>query len=630
MQSTFAPQTGRLDRYVRRSYLRVGEGASRHRIAYALEEALRLATLPGEEEGRIYCFRTVSLSGVPAEANRRVWMEQVQQVLGNLATQAVHGTDPNAGAANVVYFNNIEEALGTLLRKAVRAHTATQASTPDWFSNSVIGAEPGEGHTQQIPALLDRLRPPAMAPGAAAAILFAALGDADPVPLLSAIPVASIRERLRELDGQSSLSASAPPVQLPGEIKTALQRAASHFGWKDPATIWLAAQAVLCLLPGTWSSGTAVKRARATLRILEEEQLREPQDRTASIIRSAAPPLVFDDEDETAAGQRLLWGVGEANPEPRSKMELPSLRATADESPSSDRAPAPGEITVEVAPAARAIPEIPEARPLLGEATIARESDSVIVNQAFVETYLRGANPIGQGFETFGDDTKPVRRQIVGVAASIHYNRPRHDDGPTFYTPLRDNGEAIPGTTRRRNFDPTMNVRADSMSPAFITWLRQKIETTEPAIRVRNTILLASQIDNTLLSERLLALLAGFFSVVALLLAAVGLYGVINYAAVRRTREIGIRIALGARRGQVVRLIVAGASIPVVAGIALGTGAGMALARYLASQVFGVKPTDLASLAAPVACIVIAAVAASLPPAMRAANRDPLIALRHE
>lgn len=261
---------------------------------------------------------------------------------------------------------------------------------------------------------------------------------------------------------------------------------------------------------------------------------------------------------------------------------------------------------------------------------IARESDSVIVNQAFVETYLRGANPIGQGFETFSDDTKPVRRQIVGVAASIHYNRPRHDDGPTFYTPLRDNGEAIPGTTRRRNFDPTMNVRADSMSPAFITWLRQKIETTEPAIRVRNTILLASQIDNTLLSERLLALLAGFFSVVALLLAAVGLYGVINYAAVRRTREIGIRIALGARRGQVVRLIVAGASIPVVAGIALGTGAGMALARYLASQVFGVKPTDLASLAAPVACIVIAAVAASLPPAMRAANRDPLIALRHE
>jgi putative ABC transport system permease protein len=138
---------------------------------------------------------------------------------------------------------------------------------------------------------------------------------------------------------------------------------------------------------------------------------------------------------------------------------------------------------------------------------IARESDSTIVNQAFVDTYLRAANPIGQVFETIGDVAKPVRHQIVGVAASIHYNRPRHDDGPTFYTPLRDDGEVIPGTTRRRNFDPTMNVRADSMSPAFITWLRQQIETAEPALRARNTTLLESQIDNTLLSERLLALL---------------------------------------------------------------------------------------------------------------------------
>jgi ABC-type lipoprotein release transport system permease subunit len=227
-------------------------------------------------------------------------------------------------------------------------------------------------------------------------------------------------------------------------------------------------------------------------------------------------------------------------------------------------------------------------------------------------------------------ETGEGRRRIVGVAASIHYNRPRHDDGPTFYTPLHDDGDGIPGTTRRRNFDPTMNVRVDSMSPAFITWLRQQIETAEPALRVRNTTLLESQIDSTLLSERLLALLAGFFSTVALLLAAVGLYGVVNYAAVRRTREIGIRIALGARPPQVVRMIVAGASVPVMAGIALGTAAGIALARYLASQLFNVSPTDPASLAAPIAFILIAALAASLPPAIRAAGRDPLIALRHE
>ena len=161
----------------------------------------------------------------------------------------------------------------------------------------------------------------------------------------------------------------------------------------------------------------------------------------------------------------------------------------------------------------------------------------------------------------------------------------------------------------------------------MIVWLRGQIESAAPALSVRNSILLDSQIDNTMLSERLLALLAGFFSAVALLLAAVGLYGVINYAAVRRTREIGIRIALGARDGsQVVRLIVAGVAIPPGSGRhrAGNRSQGLVLARYLASQLFGVKPTDPASLAAPVACILAAALAASLPPALRADRRRPV------
>ena len=226
MASTFAPQTGRLDRHVRRSILRVGEGASRHRIAYSLEEALRLASLPGEEEGRIYCFRRVSLSGIPAEANRRVWMEQVQQVLGTLAAQAVHASDPGAGSANAGLLQQHRRGPGR--RCCARPCAPTAHRTPDWFSNSVIGAEPGESYALQIPAILERLRPPSMAPGAAAAILFAALGTSDPVALLSAIPIASIREWLRELEGQKSLSPPAPPVQLPGEMKTALQRAASQ------------------------------------------------------------------------------------------------------------------------------------------------------------------------------------------------------------------------------------------------------------------------------------------------------------------------------------------------------------------------------------------------------------------
>jgi predicted permease len=249
---------------------------------------------------------------------------------------------------------------------------------------------------------------------------------------------------------------------------------------------------------------------------------------------------------------------------------------------------------------------------------IARPTDSVIVNQAFVDTYLGAQNPIGVTFEKLSDDPKPVRCQIVGVAGTIHYNNLREEDRPTIYSPMRDAARGV------------LNVRTASKSGAMVAWLRQQIESAAPAMEVRGSILLTSQIENTLLSERLLALLAGFFSVVAVVLAVVGLYGVINYSVVRRTREIGIRIALGARRDAVVRLVASDSSIPVAAGIVAGTMGGVALARYVVSQLFEVKPVSVWSLAGPVVCIVIAAAAAILPPALRAAGSDPLQALRHE
>ncbi len=250
---------------------------------------------------------------------------------------------------------------------------------------------------------------------------------------------------------------------------------------------------------------------------------------------------------------------------------------------------------------------------------IARGSAPVIVNQAFVDAFLPGKNPLGEIFDTSGvDDPNPVRRQIVGVAATVHYNNLREPEHPSIYSPLRDASRSV------------LNIRTASTSAAMIAWLKGQIETAAPTIAVRGSILLSSQIGDTLIGERLLALLAGFFSAVALLLAMVGLYGTVNYLAVRRTREIGIRIALGAGRASVVRLIAAGASIPVGAGIALGILAGIALARYLASQLFGVRPTDFWSLSTPIASILVAALAASLPPAVRAARADPLIALRHE
>ncbi len=376
MESTLAPQTGRLDRHIRRSVLSVSEGVSRHRVAYSLEEALRLASLPGEEEGRIYCFRRVSLSGISAEANRRLWTDQVQRVLGALAAQAVHANDLSAGSVNAVYFNNLEEALEALLRRAVLAHNSSQCATPEWFSNSLLGRAPESSYALQIPTILERLRPSSMAPGAAAAILFAALGGSDPVGLLSAISSSTIREWLNELEGQKAHSSSAPPIQLPHDIKTSLQRTATHLGWKDPATVWLAAQAVLYVLPGAWSSGTSVKRARATLRVLEEEQLSELRDRDAPTNRESVSRIFIFDDDERAAASLTSIEKKAANTVPQDTLQFPHARAAASDAHTeqafSDQANLSSELFFESTTLSSTIPAIPLTKPsLLGEATMA-------------------------------------------------------------------------------------------------------------------------------------------------------------------------------------------------------------------------------------------------------------------
>ncbi len=249
---------------------------------------------------------------------------------------------------------------------------------------------------------------------------------------------------------------------------------------------------------------------------------------------------------------------------------------------------------------------------------IVTTSRSVIVNRAFVEKFFLGRDPIGQRFDKLTDDPEPVPQQIIGVVENVRYNNLREPERPAIYTPLQDLAGA------------TVNIRTSSNPVALMPRLRKEIETAAPTLMVRGSILLRTQIDNILIRERLLALFAGFFSLVAVLLAGVGLYGVINYAVVRRARELGIRVAMGARRSAIIRLIVSDTSIPVITGMALGLAGGIAMSHYLASQLFGVTPTDFWSVATPLACVLIAAVAAVVPPALRAARADPLIALRHE
>lgn len=306
MLSNAVLQRDRLDRHVSRSYLRISAGAPRARIAYMLEEALRLASLPGEEEGRIYCFRSVSLPAIAATASRIVWTSRMQQMLGAVAAQAVHGTGPNAREANAIFFNNLEEALEMLLRNALRRGETVWAK-PEWFSASVLGVKPEISYREQISIILNHLRQPSIVPGAAAAILFAALGSTAPAPLLSAVPSSTFRDWVRAFEGPRSLAVNAPPLQLPIEIKTVLQQAGAQFGWTDPATVWLAAQAVILLSPGAFTSGTVAKRARATLLRLGEEQVPDFAHRETAAPRAGnPPPLLFDDDEEIVAAPKPI------------------------------------------------------------------------------------------------------------------------------------------------------------------------------------------------------------------------------------------------------------------------------------------------------------------------------------
>lgn len=159
--------------------------------------------------------------------------------------------------------------------------------------------------------------------------------------------------------------------------------------------------------------------------------------------------------------------------------------------------------------------------------------------------------------------------------------------------------------------------------------LRKALKARYPAIGM-DFLRLETMIQNGLLRERLLATLSGFFGLLAALIAAVGLYGVIAYMVVRRTNEIGIRMALGARPGHIIQTVVSRATLLVVIGIVAGVAAGMAAAQAARSMLFGVQPSDLATVTLAAFAVIGVAIAASFVPAVRAVRLDPVTALRRD
>jgi ABC-type antimicrobial peptide transport system permease subunit len=160
--------------------------------------------------------------------------------------------------------------------------------------------------------------------------------------------------------------------------------------------------------------------------------------------------------------------------------------------------------------------------------------------------------------------------------------------------------------------------------------VKSAVRGLDPAMPVYELKTLGKQLDETLLTERLIALLSAAFGLLATLLATIGLYGVMAFVVARRTKEVGVRMALGAQRGTVIWLVMKEVVLLVIVGLAIGVPAAMGLGRFVATQLYGVKPGDPSVAGVSMVALVLAAAMAGLIPARRASRIDPILALRYE
>jgi predicted permease len=249
-----------------------------------------------------------------------------------------------------------------------------------------------------------------------------------------------------------------------------------------------------------------------------------------------------------------------------------------------------------------------------------------IVNQTFVKTFFNGVNPIGRTFEKVNPFGSRQLCRVIGVVPDATYSNLHEPILPVAYVPFRHfdkNGAINPAD------GGTFLLRTSGINPlSLATTVRRLVAKTNPSYRVNNVQTQQELVDNQSVRERLLASLALFFAAVALLLAAIGLYGVLNYSVLQREREIGIRIAVGARIGSIARLVTTQIFVTLFIGAAAGTALGMASVRYVQALLFGVKGTAPSMLIAPALVLLSAALLAALPAVLRAARIDPSIMLR--
>jgi putative ABC transport system permease protein len=244
-----------------------------------------------------------------------------------------------------------------------------------------------------------------------------------------------------------------------------------------------------------------------------------------------------------------------------------------------------------------------------------------VANESFAKKYLRGQSPVGQSYRARQGDKWGDAVEIVGLVRDAKYLDLRETFHPTIYVPASQNLE--PGKIA------TFELRAAGNPTTLVQAAKRAVDAVDPDASLQFKTL-SEQFDESLARERLLASLSGFFSCLALLLAMIGLYGVTSYSVTRRRNEIGIRMALGAQRSQVLRTVLGELMVLVGIGLVIGLAATISVSHLITSLLFGIRGNDPLTLSLTAALLASVAGIAGFLPARRASRLDPINVLREE
>jgi predicted permease len=242
----------------------------------------------------------------------------------------------------------------------------------------------------------------------------------------------------------------------------------------------------------------------------------------------------------------------------------------------------------------------------------------VIINEAAVRKYFPGENPIGRRFG--GTFERSGELEIVGIVSDVKYNSVRDAVPPTKYVPY-------PQTVL---YQATLELRTTGDPTSVVSAVREAIRQVDPNLPILSVSTQTDQIERRFAQEKVFAQACALFGALAVLVASIGLFGLMSYNVARRTNEIGIRMALGARGRDVTRMVMGESLILVLAGIAIGGSVALAAGRFVSTLLFGVAPTDPATIALAALLMMIVSAFAAFVPARTASRVDPMIALRCE